>query len=156
MNNKKRSIEEILTPRECRVCGNPIPYSMGSAKVCSEECRKERQKQRNKEASERRKALTRMILGAKQCAICSKVFEPRNSRQVTCSRKCQKIRDNSMMATWKEKNTKSTKLPREQKPKKKKPETLAQINKKARELGMTYGQYTAYLAAKGDCSRWQS
>lgn len=150
MSNKKRSIEEILAPRKCRVCGNPIPYIMGSAKVCSEECRKERQRQYKREVCKRKREQTRMILGTKKCSVCGKQFEPQNRRQVTCGSECQKIRENDLMAAWRAKNTKSAKKPREKKPEKKKPETLAQINKKARECGMTYGQYMAYLAVKGE------
>ena len=90
------------------------------------------------------------MLLEKECIICGKLYQPKSPNSNTCSDTCRKIRYKQMQeATNKrmkaKRNTeKILKKIREQELKDKL-SPLAEKNKKARELGMTYGQYDAYL-----------
>jgi predicted nucleic acid-binding Zn ribbon protein len=65
----------------CVVCDSPL--SGRQEVVCSERCRKARQRARKLTAAEARERLV-----GKDCAHCGDAFEPRSSRQRFCSENC--------------------------------------------------------------------
>lgn len=81
-------------------------------------------------------------MNKRQCVICSTEFEPKSYQQICCSKECSKEHQH-IRARWNNK-IRSEKQKKE-KAKKKKKLSLTQINKLAREKGMSYGQYIVWL-----------
>lgn len=71
-----------------------------------------------------------------RCPICFEYFTPNSNSQKFCGAECR------MFAKKKEEEKKA-----QQKKKSKKIKSIRQINREARERGMTYGQYVAYMEA---------
>lgn len=72
----------------------------------------------------------------KICEICGKEFTPRHHRQLYCTKECAN------------ESEKQNKIIRKRRPKvvyEKKNQELVEMTVKARELGMTYGQYVAMI-----------
>lgn len=105
----------------CQVCGKTVTKEFKIYRhdrvVCSEECRKLKDKQLYHEwyLKNRPKDFTRT------CPTCGKMFTRTNNGQIYCSAKCR--------------GTKKKKAD--------KPSTITEINLKAKELGMSYGKYQA-------------
>ena len=78
----------------------------------------------------------------RNCVICGKEFAPHGA-QITCGKECSQINK-------KEKRKITNKLFRERQKinrgkKKSNIPDIVEISKKARELGMSYGEYVAYM-----------
>lgn len=74
-----------------------------------------------------------------KCKICGKMFETILSRKLCCSDECAKQNSMTNQRIW------LSKQQGKPKPEKKKKLTVTEMAVKAKELGMTYGQYTAML-----------
>lgn len=74
------------------------------------------------------------------CRVCGKQFDTLSSRKKCCSKECAKQNSKNTQKIWwdKQKGIRRTE-------KKEKKATVTDIAVKARELGMSYGQYTAML-----------
>ncbi len=84
-----------------------------------------------------------------ECAICGKIFLTNNPRIVTCSLECQQERKKRLERERLHRQTKIYKVEQRaeaaQIRKQKRIATVEDMQKKAREAGMSYGQYTALL-----------
>jgi len=130
--------------KECGFCGKPFEVDEKNhdevrRKYCSETCRCGA---RNKQNAERIK------IGKKQynveCEICGKVFMTNKSIKYTCSPECKQKRHNLMLRKNNQARREAIKngtIPKPVRKKQKKVETLAEVQRKAREAGMSYGQY---------------
>ena len=85
------------------------------------------------------------------CIICGAQFQPRSTRglQKYCSDKCKKIAANRMMTASRNKKRK------QELAHKKASKALAEFAREARDNGMTYGQYMAYLQRKKELGDMQ-
>lgn len=129
--------------RECIECGRPFIANVASKKTCSKACSEARRLKKVEEKNARARAATLERIGVKICATCGKEFSPNHPSKVCCSPECQKIREREMAkASWK-----SSKLVAQKKPVSAEKEII-DINAKAKEMGMTYGQYVAYMEGK--------
>lgn len=107
-----------MLQKKCVVCGKPFTTRNKRQVCCSPDCSS--QHQRN----------LMMARHEDTCDVCGKIFmRPRGSTRVTCSRECVKA--------LREASTKRNATKRDKK------SELAAINREARKLGMTYGQYQA-------------
>jgi predicted nucleic acid-binding Zn ribbon protein len=77
-----------LTKRPCAVCGKPFS-KRPNAKVCSEECRRERKRQQDAERHARKPLATRE---ARHCPVCGGWFETSSSVRLVCSEECRRQR----------------------------------------------------------------
>lgn len=138
--------------RQCKVCGKPFEPVTPRHIICSDECRRLDKLQTSKE-QQRKKALDNAEKrGTKKCVICGREFRPRNSKCVACSPMCQRERT---LANARANNAKARAERIAQKEKEAQKaeegvdmhcESIAEVNAKARDLHMTYGQYMACLA----------
>lgn len=81
----------------------------------------------------------------KICMVCGKPFIGKNVSAKLCSVECKKIRARQCEIARKSLEKEGGKKAPIPKLKFKKPKSLAQVNREAREKGMTYGQYVAWL-----------
>ena len=128
--------------KECVECGRPFIANVANRKVCSQACSDIRMKRHNDEKNARARAATIERIGVKICKTCGKEFTPNHPAKVCCSPECQKIRERQLVNN----SIRSAKL-REQQIKCSEKQ-ISDINAKAREMGMTYGQYVAYVEGK--------
>ena len=77
----------------------------------------------------------------KKCVICGKEFESVKAHTITCSPECAKERNIITNRLYYEKHKRTKK-------KKSKQNTLVDINKKARDSGMTYGEYVGLVLSR--------
>lgn len=117
-------------------------------KYCGEECAKTAQLKRiHLHSTAHRKPPNNV-----ECAICGKIFLTNRPSKVTCSPECQhkrkslleKERWHSQTKIYKEEQRAETVQVRKQK----RIASVEDIQRKAREAGMSYGQYTALLYMK--------
>ena len=85
-----------------------------------------------------------------ECEICGKVFLTHLAQKVTCSPECKKERSRRLSYGWNRARREGIKngtrpAPGRNMPKQKLVETVEEVQKKAREAGMSYGKYTAML-----------
>lgn len=82
----------------------------------------------------------------KTCIVCGKEFEPRTRSQNTCSPECANARRMSLNRDW---NARARARRRAEKAEKERSKsgrrTLAEISAEARNIGMSYGKYVAWL-----------
>ena len=69
----------------------------------------------------------------KKCGWCGKAFETGRNNQFYCSAECSQARKKQTRIEWKTKEA--------ARPKARYVESLAEINQKARDAGMSYGKY---------------
>lgn len=126
--------------RKCKICGKMFEPNYRNKQMCSAECVAAARKIANAKSNERVKQRRRERLGIRICVECGAEFAPNRETQVCCNSICQHERLRKIEKSWREeaKKEKARKI-------KKKPETLAEVNAKAREAGMTYGKYMEYL-----------
>lgn len=89
----------------------------------------------------------------KECAICGKVFTPMTANQRYCSPDCREVSRKNMAKEytkifWDEVKAENEKMRRGRK--KKKPVSIDEIMRMAKEQGMTYGQFVAEQYKKGN------
>jgi hypothetical protein len=129
--------------RECSECGRPFISNVASKLTCSKECSDIRRKKYNDEKNAKAREATKIRNGTRICVTCGKEFAPSHSIKVCCSPECQKERGRQMAKeAWR-----STKQTRAKKPKSTEKQII-DINAKAKAMGMTYGQYVAYIEGK--------
>ena len=80
-----------------------------------------------------------MKMKPKKCIICGNTFVPRSGKQIMCSPECRHERYLKQQRDY-QKRTKK---------KKNSMSTLAEINERARKLGMTYGKYIFMTEVNG-------
>lgn len=110
---------------ECKCCGKTFEPNSASRLYCSQECYNvvNRERARKKNA----------ILVEKKCAYCGKPFiKTANSRKVYCDPKCKSKMNHSVKMEKKRKKPNKVK-------------SLAEFQREARMLNMSYGQYDTYL-----------
>lgn len=78
----------------------------------------------------------------KECRICGKQIVTEHKRKCLCSEECR-LENNKQLA--RKHNERRRQIERTVKPTAKKKPSVVDIAVKAREAGMTYGQYTAML-----------
>jgi hypothetical protein len=110
---------------------------------CSEFCRSE---------AKREKAKERVRVGKRtynvECEICGKIFLTNRSTNKTCSKECYYERQKKLKKEQYYRNKEAKKNNEPTKPKKtkqKRIESLTEVQRKAREAGMTYGKYMEML-----------
>lgn len=135
----------------CVVCNKPfevddLDRNRNRKKYCSFDCEDTARNERNKEYRKKGKKPMRNV----ECEICGKVFLTHLSHKVTCGRECQHERSKRL-------SRENGKLRREailngtlpkperKKPKQKKVESIVELSRKAKEAGMSYGQYMAQI-----------
>lgn len=129
--------------RECCICGIQFESKVSNRKTCSQECSEKRRRQYNDELNAKAREATRVRLGTKICATCGKEFAPNHPAKVCCSPGCQKERDREVARLyWNKKKSPVENQPVD------KAQAIIDINAKAKEMGMTYGQYVAYIEGK--------
>ena len=89
------------------------------------------------------------ILPPKACIVCGKMFQPTTWQNITCSSDCKRKRKNATnkayMYDYLSIKQQAKKAAQE---KERKPSTLAEINRSAKALGMSYGKYVLYLESQ--------
>lgn len=134
----------------CLMCGasfevDELDKNRNRRKYCGEECAAKAAYQRKKDYALNGKKMFNV-----ECEICGKIFVTCYSQKVTCSPECKHERAKKMAIGWnrarREAILNGTRpAPNRKKPKQKKVATVEEIQKKAREAGMSYGQYMARL-----------
>lgn len=128
--------------KECPVCGKSFETIRSNKIACSPACAGVRKKQYDQRVCAKARAATRERLGTRICVQCGKEFEPNHPAKVTCSPMCQKKRDREITRSCG--YTKKKKIKKDASNSKQ----IIDINAKAKEMGMTYGQYVAYMEGK--------
>ncbi len=75
----------LYSQKECAWCGNLFWPKYSRVKCCSDECRKEYERERDTESARKRRTKTRQNV---QCAVCGKTFLPFWNRSKYCSKAC--------------------------------------------------------------------
>lgn len=130
--------------KQCRHCGGDFEvdgndHHQRKIEYCSKLCRN-------------RAHHMRKVGGPKEyekvCLECGKTYIAKRCDSVTCGRECNYERNKRRVreagVAWREK-MRAERLLQEQKPKRKKIESIDEVQKKAQEMGMSYGQYMARL-----------
>lgn len=131
-----------LKPINCGVCGKPFIPAGRNCKYCSEQCRETQRISYSKAKWQEKKAANRERLGTRICLVCGTEFAPKHGIIVTCSQECQAKRNRQKSKSLRE-EYKSYKA--ETKEKEKAKMSLSEANRRARELGLSYGKYMEQL-----------
>lgn len=86
---------------KCVICGKEFPWD-NNRKTCSDDCKYERNLERNRTWAERYRDKYKTNIPKKLCECCGKEFQPRNTRGRFCSDDCryeQKRRDKAETRT---------------------------------------------------------
>lgn len=131
----------------CKICGKPFIPVVPTQKMCSNECRTENNRKKNKlakqkKAREKREERAKLVY---TCIVCGKKFHPVATTSTCCSQECKKknkrIKDRELARSYREAEKRY--LPKSKPRKKQKVEDITSIQRKAQKLGMSYGQYVA-------------
>ena len=135
----------------CVYCGkafevDDLDRNRNRRKFCGIDCAEQGAYQRKREYAKNGKDRARSV----KCEICGKIFRTSYSQKVTCSPECKKERSRRLAYDWNRARREgilngTRPAPGQNKPKQKRVETVEDIQRKAREAGMSYGQYTALL-----------
>lgn len=121
-----------MTELRCQICGKPFFGNTRSCKYCSEACRQEADRRHGREyyAKNRQKPLPMII-----CLECNKPFPAERHAKYCpeCKRAKAKAEYNELMKY----------MPKRARPQPKPKLSVSQIDKLAREAGMSYGHYIA-------------
>lgn len=128
--------------RKCKICGRMFEPNYHNSQMCSAECVAAARKISNAKTNERVKKERRERLGTRICVECGIEFAPNRETQVCCNAICQHERIRKIEKSWREEAKKKGEKT------KKKADTLAEINAKARAAGMTYGKYMEHIRRK--------
>ena len=75
---------EPRTVRACNQCGEQFPAPHRLTKYCGFDCSKKAQREQQRQFYRKNAKKPK----AKKCRICLRIYQPRNSQSVTCSKKC--------------------------------------------------------------------
>lgn len=132
--------------RICKECGKKFTTEVPNKEVHSEECYEAYRRRYMKEYNRKKSTVKKKEYGI--CIICGETFEKKTKAQKTCSEVCreEKQRRDAKERNERNKERKREKRAkeRERKRKKKGLSGLAEDNKKAREMGLSYGYYKAW------------
>lgn len=136
-----------MADKKCIICGKSLAMKHGLRVVCSAECKKIRDRQTSmawqREHRKPRKEFEFV------CAICGNTFITNKPNKKTCSAECKKIYSKKAQKEAEERHRQKQKEMLEEQKNKPKKKSLAGFNEEARAIGMTYGQYDAYLRTEG-------
>ena len=135
----------MLQERKCNYCGKKFMPTVKTNIYCSTDCQYENRKKRQREGKEGELAK----IPKRPCIICGTIYQPKRANGTCCSDKCRR-KHYKKMQTISSKKLQEKKKAEELMAKikvqeKRKNSPLVEMNAKARELGMSYGQYTVYL-----------
>jgi hypothetical protein len=119
---KYRKRGATMTTKTCKNCGNIFTTEKNAAQYCSKKCRRQHNYKKNKQIEYK-------------CSLCGKTFTA-NRKTKYCSTICR-LRANGRIKGIVTKTEKPVK-------------SLAEINKAARALNMSYGQYMARYGYKNE------
>lgn len=108
-------------------------------KYCCDDCSYEANKENVKKLQAVKRQVKKMF--NVECLVCHKVFLTAHNRQKTCSLECQHKRLNELKKNNYANYKLRQKLKKEREEAQKKVETIAEIQRKAREMGLSYGKY---------------
>ena len=86
----------------------------------------------------------------KTCAICGKPYIAKRKASKCCGEKCKKERERQLQ---KQRDAKRAEAAAAYELEQKKTKSLAQVNREARERGMTYGKYVEWLYCEEERKR---
>ena len=87
----------------------------------------------------------------KWCVICGSKFTTNMDRKLVCSERCAKERKRLKAYDYRKNEVKEKPVPKiKKKPKKSNAELIDEKERKAKEMGMSYGQYDAWLRIQAD------
>lgn len=130
----------------CKVCGNEFESVHANTKYCSNECRK----------ADGCSYIAIEKPTIKTCRICGKQFEVYKSKRIICSEECRRVAMNTKRKKYesriKREGKKETQEEKEMKEfmaklkasrdfRKTDPKRVADINAKAKAIGVSYGMY---------------
>ena len=128
--------------KKCTECGKIFAVNVPNRKTCSEECAEIRRRKYIDELNAKSREATRERLGTRLCVTCGREFAPDRPARVCCSPGCQKVRDRELVkASLKKTKERERAIKNSEK-------QIVDINAKAKEMGMSYGQYVAYIEGK--------
>ena len=121
----------MIYHKVCKYCDKSFSAQNRSREYCSDTCRGRAHYHYQRKVPEKR-----------SCPSCKKEFMQKTVVQIYCSRNCQNMHYREVVKQEsKEKAKKEVKIG-----------SLADVNNKARAIGMTYGQYMAMqYQVKGSC-----
>lgn len=131
--------------KQCTYCGGDFEVDGNNRNemkrgYCSDLCRHRAQRARRKNGP---------VEIEKVCLECGKAYIAKRCDSVTCSSECNyertKKRSKETGAAYRAKMRAERLLQKEKVKKKKKAESIPEFNRKAREMGKSYGQYDVYL-----------
>ena len=121
-------------PIACKHCGKMFTPKNNLQKYCSGECYYAEAKHRQTESYKK------LDIPERECVVCGRKFTPLYSQKtIFCTDVCKRKRQLEQQKESRER-AKTNALE-----KKKKMSALAEMNAKARELNMSFGQYDLYL-----------
>lgn len=116
---------------ECMICKKNFTPANGRQKTCSLACRKEKQRRLSAEWYRYRHPLQE-----KTCEYCGKTFTPQRRNQTYCSQACRGLNRKPEVQQSKDSKSRGQQSDR-----------IAEINRMAREQGLTYGKLVAKMYA---------
>lgn len=146
--------------RICANCGKTFTTTQGARICCSLECGEARNRELAKLRYER-KPKKEPKKYFKNCSICGNAFETTQPRACLCSSECkreyQRIKQKEYAKRRKAERVREVREVREDRrnkpkaPKVSNANLIAEDNRKAKELGMSYGMYKAMKLMEGEC-----
>lgn len=136
--------------KNCLICGKPFEVddmdrNRSHRKYCGEECAYTAAYERKKRYAQNGKKQMANV----KCEICGKIFLTPYIRQVTCGPECKYERSRILSRENDRKRREAirngTHPSLRKKAEQNKVEPIHDFNRRAREMGMTYGQYDLYL-----------
>ena len=135
----------MLQERECKYCGKKFVPTVKTNIYCSIDCQYENRKKSMRVAREKGSSK----ISKRPCIVCGMVYQPKRANGTCCSDKCRRKYYKKMQTISNKKLQEKKKaeelLAKIKVQEKRKNSPLVEMNAKARELGMSYGQYTVYL-----------
>ena len=135
----------MLQERKCSYCGKKFIPTVKTNIYCSIDCQYENRKKRQREG----KGGEQNKIQKRPCIICGMVYQPKRANGTCCSDKCRRKHYQKMQTIsnkkLKEKKKVEKMLEKIKIQEARKNSSLAEMNERARELGMSYGKYILYL-----------
>ena len=131
----------VIEEKICKWCSKSFTPEHWSSVYCSEECHTAARQKQIKENNKRAYEKNKIKAVTKRCLVCHHRFSTNRSDIVTCSPYCQEIRRKEQQKAYRQNKRVEAK--------KKKPVSIAEFNRRAREMGMTYGEYELHLRLHG-------